>query len=384
MATSVSVRNFPFPRNASKSLAGTRSAESIASHFVMDEHHFVRLLRTERKRTERSGKPFMLMLIDGAGVFDSVDVVKDVVLAFGASTRETDTLGWYETGAVLGVIFTELGAGEVLTIQKVVEKTMDSLRERLDVEHANQISITYHVYPENVDVKGGRSTDIRLYPDLPRIAAHKKAAHIAKRVLDVIGSLMAILMLSPVFLAIAAAIKLTSKGPVLFRQTRVGQYGNAFTFLKFRSMAANNDPKIHEEYVKKLIAGRGDLQSDGKNAAFKLTNDPRITSVGRFIRRTSLDELPQFFNVLGGQMSLVGPRPPVPYEYEAYDIWHRHRMMEVKPGITGLWQVTGRSRTTFDEMVRLDLKYASSWSVWMDMKILLQTPKAVFSGAGAY
>ena len=150
-------------------------------------------------------------------------------------------------------------------------------------------------------------------------------------------------------------------------------------------MNANNNAKIHQEYVTKLIAGEGNLvQSDGEKQAFKLTNDPRVTPIGRFIRRTSLDELPQFFNVLSGQMSLVGPRPPVPYEYEAYDVWHRNRMMEVKPGITGLWQVTGRSRTTFDEMVRLDLKYAGSWSVAMDLKILLQTPKAVISGEGAY
>jgi lipopolysaccharide/colanic/teichoic acid biosynthesis glycosyltransferase len=133
-----------------------------------------------------------------------------------------------------------------------------------------------------------------------------------------------------------------------------------------------------------LIAGKGDKQADGKNGSFKLTNDPRITPIGRLIRRTSLDELPQFFNVLMGEMSLVGPRPPVPYEYEAYDVWHRDRMMEVRPGITGLWQVTGRSKTTFDEMVRLDLHYAGSWSILMDLKILIQTPMAVFSGDGAY
>src|SRR5689334_22302245 len=134
MATSVTVRSFPFPRSASKSLESA-SATSVANQFVMDEHHFVRLLRTERKRTERSGKPFMLMLIDGTGIFNHSEIIKDVVVAFGASTRETDTLGWYETGSVLGVIFTELGAGEMLTIQTIVEKTMDSLRQQLDVEH---------------------------------------------------------------------------------------------------------------------------------------------------------------------------------------------------------------------------------------------------------
>jgi lipopolysaccharide/colanic/teichoic acid biosynthesis glycosyltransferase len=164
---------------------------------------------------------------------------------------------------------------------------------------------------------------------------------------------------------------------VLFQQQRVGRYGKRFTFLKFRSMYVANDHAIHEEFVKTLIAG-------AKKPVYKLTNDPRITPIGRFLRKTRLDELPQFLNVLRGQMSLVGPRPPIPYEVEVYDIWHRRRLLEVKPGITGLWQVMGRSRTTFNEMVRLDLYYARSWSVWLDLKILWRTPRVVFMGDGAY
>ncbi len=122
----------------------------------------------------------------------------------------------------------------------------------------------------------------------------------------------------------------------------------------------------------------------GHRKFYKLTNDPRITRIGGFLRKTSFDEIPQFLNVLRGEMSLVGPRPPIPYEVESYDIWHRRRLLGVKPGITGLWQVAGRSRTTFDEMVRLDLQYAKSWSFWLDLKILLQTPRAVVAGDGAY
>jgi len=385
MATSVTVRNFPGFASGKKAVQGTRTAAVAASEHVVDEHHFVRMLRVERKRTERSGKPFMLMLVEAEELFDSPEAMDEVVNALQSSTRETDSLGWYQTGSILGVLFTELGTSDQAVLETIVDKVAGALREQLDIEHANQITVTYHLYPESIDHRAKGSTDIRLYPDLPRIAAKKRAAHLAKRALDITGSLFAILMLSPIFLFLALAIKLTSKGPVLFRQKRIGKYGKAFTFLKFRSMQANNDPKIHEEYVKKLIAGKSDLkQPDGKNGAFKLTNDPRITAIGRFIRRTSLDELPQFFNVLSGEMSLVGPRPPVPYEYEAYDVWHRHRMMEVKPGITGLWQVTGRSKTTFDEMVRLDLQYAGSWSILMDLKILIQTPMAVFSGDGAY
>jgi lipopolysaccharide/colanic/teichoic acid biosynthesis glycosyltransferase len=206
-----------------------------------------------------------------------------------------------------------------------------------------------------------------------------------KRLIDLGGSLALLALLSPVFLTIAAAIKVTSRGPVLFRQKRIGEHGTPFTFLKFRSMYVNNDSSEHREYVRQLIEGKADKKpGNGKGAGvFKLTNDPRITPVGRFLRRSSLDELPQLINVLRGEMSLVGPRPPVPYEVEAYATWHRRRLLEAKPGITGLWQVYGRSRVEFDDMVRLDLRYARECSPLLDLKILLQTPKAVIGGDGA-
>jgi lipopolysaccharide/colanic/teichoic acid biosynthesis glycosyltransferase len=173
----------------------------------------------------------------------------------------------------------------------------------------------------------------------------------------------------------------------LFRQERVGQYGKKFMFLKFRSMHANNDPDVHKKYVQNLIDGKapGDAGRDvSAQKVYKITNDKRVTAFGHILRRTSLDELPQFINVLRGEMSLVGPRPPIPYEIEKYKIWHRRRVLEIKPGITGLWQISGRSSTTFDEMVRLDLQYARTWSLWMDMKILLKTPRAVLTAKGAY
>jgi exopolysaccharide biosynthesis polyprenyl glycosylphosphotransferase len=381
MATLVAVKNAP---SLWKKPGDSFSSKDL-SWSLIDEQNFVRMLRVERKRTERSGKPFMLMLLHGGESFASGQVWPKVVGALASLIRETDSLGWYKSGSIVGILFTEIGEAEKAVIDTVLEKVTNSLREELDVEAADQIRLTYHVYPEKGDHHKKGSADIRLYPDLPTIEAHRKGALVTKRAIDILGSLFALVVLSPVFLLLALVIKLTSEGPVFFRQKRIGQHGKAFTFLKFRSMHANNSSQIHQEYVKKLIAGEDGLkQSNGNRGAFKLTNDPRITPVGRFIRRTSLDELPQFFNVLKGEMSLVGPRPPVPYEYEAYDIWHRHRMMEVKPGITGLWQVTGRSRTTFDEMVRLDLKYASSWSILMDLKILSQTPAAVLSGKGAY
>jgi lipopolysaccharide/colanic/teichoic acid biosynthesis glycosyltransferase len=202
--------------------------------------------------------------------------------------------------------------------------------------------------------------------------------------MDVVGSAMALIICTPLFLIISLAIKASSDGPVFFRQQRVGQYGKHFTFLKFRSMHMDNDPSVHKQYVTKLIAGEAEPSNGNGESVYKLTNDERVTRAGALLRRKSLDELPQFLNVLKGDMSLVGPRPAIPYEVAAYQTWHRRRVLEVKPGITGVWQVGGRSRVKFDEMVRLDLRYAKSWSLWLDIKILMLTPRAVLMGEGAY
>jgi lipopolysaccharide/colanic/teichoic acid biosynthesis glycosyltransferase len=189
------------------------------------------------------------------------------------------------------------------------------------------------------------------------------------------------LVLLPIFVTLAILVKLTSRGPVFYCQKRVGQKGKLFDFYKFRSMYVDNDPESHREYATQFI--EGDPQVQQPNGLYKLVNDPRVTRLGRFLRRSSLDELPQFFNVLRGDMSLVGPRPPLPYEFARYRTWHRRRVLEIRPGLTGLWQVRGRSRTTFEEMVRMDLHYARTWSLWMDIKIILQTPAAMFTATGA-
>jgi len=224
-----------------------------------------------------------------------------------------------------------------------------------------------------------------MYPDVLNELDSKRTALIVKRCLDVLGSLALLVLLSPLLLLIACAIKLTSRGPVVFRQKRLGQFGRGFTFLKFRSMYTNAGHSMHKEYVKQFIANQSDSNEDGSGPKlYKLKGDPRVTKLGAFLRRTSLDELPQLFNVLAGQMSLVGPRPPLPYEFESYATWHKSRLLGVKPGITGFWQVHGRSRVKFDEMVRMDLHYARAWSLWLDIKILLRTPLAVFTGNGAY
>jgi lipopolysaccharide/colanic/teichoic acid biosynthesis glycosyltransferase len=373
------------------SLGPVRSQTATeADGSVLDAEAFQRMISLERKRTERSRKPFVLMLLDMGNCLPSDKngkVLGKVLSALSLATRETDVTGWYENNSIVGVMFTEINIddrGSILST--MMARVSETLRSNLSLEQFGQISISFHLFPEDWDheiSKGPSSTT--LYPDLMRRDESRKVFRVVKRVMDVVGSLMMIIGLSPLFLVIAVAIKMTSEGPVLFRQRRVGQHGSTFVFLKFRSMYVGNDPKVHREYVTKLIAGQAERKaSDGNgNGVYKLTDDPRITEVGAFLRRTSLDELPQFFNVLKGEMSLVGPRPPIAYEVEAYDIWHRRRVLEAKPGITGLWQVYGRSRVNFDDMVRLDLRYARTWSPWMDVKILLRTPGAMF-GEGAY
>ena len=157
---------------------------------------------------------------------------------------------------------------------------------------------------------------------------------------------------------------------MFFRQERIGRYGQPFVFIKFRSMYTENDTGVHKEWFRRFVSGQAERHPTNRNGhgSYKLTHDPRVTRVGKFLRRTSLDELPQFINVLKGEMSMVGPRPPIPYEVDAYQSWHRGRILEAKPGITGLWQVNGRSRLAFDDMVRLDLRYARGWSLWLDIR----------------
>ena len=260
------------------------------------------------------------------------------------------------------------------------------LYRSLTFEQFSEISISSHVYPEQWQMDlPQRPSNQTLYPDLSRRERKSKLFHSVKRGMDIFGSLCGLLVCAPLFLLIAVAIKLSSQGPVLFRQQRVGQYGAPFTFLKFRSMYSGNDCAAHRDYVHDLINGTDRQQDQGRKSGglYKIKNDPRVTRIGKFLRKTSLDELPQLYNVLHGEMSLVGPRPAIPYEVEAYHPWHQRRVLEAKPGITGLWQVEGRSRVGFDEMVRLDVRYATTCSLWLDLKILFRTPCAVLLGEGA-
>jgi exopolysaccharide biosynthesis polyprenyl glycosylphosphotransferase len=356
----------------------------------LEEDTFHTMLALERRRAERSGKPFVLMLLDAHALFqngNSTRLLEQLTSAVLASSRETDLIGWYKQGSILGVIFTEVNLSERSPItQALLGKVVKALHERVDRQYASKVVITAHLFPESLSQNGpDSSADVSLYPDLTQQGSRKRLPLIVKRTIDIAGSAVLLLVLSPIFALIAIAIKLSSEGPVFFAQERLGQFGAPFKCLKFRTMYSNNDPKIHRDYVERFIAGRSaEAKSDSGSVVYKIKDDPRITPVGRLLRKLSLDEIPQFWNVLCGDMSLVGPRPPVAYEFRVYDIWHRRRVLEVKPGVTGLWQVSGRSRTSFDDMVRLDLRYSQSWSLWLDLKILAATPRAVITGDGAY
>ena len=366
-------------------------AISAVERDVLNEQTFRRMIAIERKRTERSKEPFLLMLLDAGGQTGAEAngaSLENMASSLLASSRETDIVGWYKERTTVGVMFTGLVVNDKKSVlSTILSRVKFMLRDDLIFKQFSQVSISFHFFPDDWDhANSGRPSNPALYPDLTSPGSRKSSLLIVKRAIDIVGSALALVLCSPIFLAIALAIKASSKGPILFRQQRVGQYGQCFTFLKFRSMYVNNDHFIHQKYVTELIANerKGESAKTDGDTVYKLKDDKRITRVGKFLRRTSLDELPQFINVLMGQMSLVGPRPAIPYELAAYQTWHRRRVLESKPGITGVWQVAGRSRVRFDDMVRMDLRYAMAWSPWLDLKILLLTPLAVIKGSGAY
>jgi lipopolysaccharide/colanic/teichoic acid biosynthesis glycosyltransferase len=210
----------------------------------------------------------------------------------------------------------------------------------------------------------------------------RRGAAALQRSFDVAFALTLILLLSPILIGVALAVRVDSRGPAFFRQRRVGYMEREFTLFKFRSMRVDADPRGHKEYVTALIKGEGANANGGRENLYKLAVDNRITAVGRWIRRWSLDELPQLFNVVRGDMTLVGPRPAIPYEVAEYPNWYRERF-SVKPGLTGYWQVSGRSERTYEEMVRLDIEYAQRRSLALDLSILVKTPWVVLSRKGA-
>ena len=357
-------------------------------HPIFDEELFRDTVTRERKRADRSGLAMVMLLI---GVQDSrrentSTLFAGIVNALSAIKSDIDIFGWFEQQSIMGLIVPEIDtANLVSTCERLESEFRKEITNQIEGDLAERLSIRLRIYPETqlLEEQEVLSVDPLLFPDLHSNQRKSTSFEVLKRGMDLLGSLTLFVILSPLLLMIVGLVKLSSPGPVLFRQIRIGQMMKPFMICKFRTMYANADHGIHHNYVSWFITSSGKGQEQDKNKIFKLTNDPRITPIGHFLRKTSLDELPQLWNVLVGEMSLVGPRPPLWYELQQYKPWHRHRVLEAKPGVTGLWQVSGRSRTTFDEMVRLDLRYARKRSLWTDIKILLATPMAVISGKGA-
>ena len=369
-------------RKIARNSSGNRDNSSL-DHGLYPEQYFREKLVQERKRAERSNKPLIVMVLDAENVatFENIGhLTESLGESVSTCVRGTDICGLLKEGTLIAVILTEVESENVDTAKRIVaEKTREMLAAVLTDEMVSRVAISFRTYPES----GGNDTfDMTFYPELTALSARKLGSDILKRSLDIVGSITGLILFFPFFAFLPVLIKITSRGPVFFCQERVGRNGRKFKVLKFRSMYLDNDDVIHREYVKQLI--RGKISEQNGTAVYKIKGDPRVTPIGRLLRKYSLDELPQFINVLKGDMSLVGPRPPICYEVEHYCGWQRNRLMGKKPGITGLWQVTGRSSTSFDDMVRQDLRYLNGWSIALDLKILLRTPLAVVKCKGAY
>jgi lipopolysaccharide/colanic/teichoic acid biosynthesis glycosyltransferase len=362
----------PARRGAHRAADNAASAPSgLACDAALGRDEFLRLLQREKRRCERSAAALSLVVLRG------LEATQDdaVLQALNDSKRETDVLGRLEDG-VFALLCLDTDA-------RGVEGFIRKVKARAAALAFEPLSATY---PDHLFDTLGQGTAVQ--PAFkPLLLAEgsleRSRGYRCKRGLDVVGALAALLLLSPLMLLVAAAIRLGSPGPVIFRQKRLGMDGATFTFYKFRSMVSNGDDRIHRDFVARLIKDGQSIAAAEGAAPFKLQADPRITRVGRLIRKTSIDELPQLFNVLRGDMSLVGPRPPIPYETAHYEPWHLRRILSIKPGITGLWQVDGRSRVSFDEMVRMDLRYVRRCSLLLDLKILAKTVLVVVRCQGA-
>ena len=379
---------------------------------VYSESQFRAILKHEYACVNRNGHKFSLIVFDLDGLEHGNSAVNRLMFIFCSRLRRTDGVGWLgkrrigvflpftdaqgarrvaseicSVSFVSGVVsdysvctypsgcwldsseadsmqmhFTDISPGwEDSSSTLTTSQSSESLT--LNTDTSDQTQVTEILEPESGTIdKVMRS----LTCGIP----------LWKRSMDIVVSLISLILLSPVFLVVAGLIKTVSRGPVFFCQERVGYLGKAFCFWKFRTMKANASESDHQKHVLQLI--NGDSGGAGDKPMEKLTNDCRIIPFGKFLRKTCIDELPQLINVLCGQMSLVGPRPCLPYEASEYHLWHTERFNTL-PGMTGLWQVSGKNRLTFKEMIRFDITYALKRSLWLDIKIIFKTFPAVFS-----
>jgi lipopolysaccharide/colanic/teichoic acid biosynthesis glycosyltransferase/GGDEF domain-containing protein len=392
-------------------------------------------LNEERRRSERSGLPFSLVTLDITELADLtkqhpnlnlLQMKKTISVIVRDNCRSSDIKSWHSDTS-LKILLPETSIKNATVISEKLQesfnngfRSMFGINNTIDIKKYIMITsfpeiINHSINPSDSKTESNHKSKIKpvlklveeckdssiysmkwdplsqttltwpLYSDIITEYDFNNVEKCVKRCMDIIGALAGIVLFLPVMFVIAVLIKITSRGPILFRQKRMGFLGKAFTFLKFRSMYTDCSEDRHKAYVTKLIQSKVDSahKEPECNILYKMTDDPRITPFGIFLRKTSLDELPQLYNVLKGEMSLVGPRPPIPYEVEKYENWHFRRVLEVKPGLTGLWQVEGRSTTTFDEMVRLDIAYVNNLSLWLDIKILFKTIWVVLTGKGA-
>jgi lipopolysaccharide/colanic/teichoic acid biosynthesis glycosyltransferase len=323
---------------------------------------------------------------DGAKMF--INKISDKIFEHLLSTDRKEYLHFFNTIEISILPLNRIsGIKSIVANPSVVDASVDDSITEFEEDPAKYLTPKINIEWKKPETHTEEKVAV---PDTNGEIDHEEMTtsfsyRILKRVFDLVGSMIGIFLFSPLLMIIALGVKLSSPGPVLFRQKRIGYLGKPFTFLKFRSMRIDTNEEIHKKYVEKLIQGESDAVNMGteEKPTYKIVDDPRITPFGHFLRKTSLDELPQFFNVLFGQMSLVGPRPPIPYEVEMYKSWHLRRILDVRPGVTGLWQVDGRSSTTFDEMVRMDLQYVKQRSVLFDLKLILKTILVVFKNEGA-
>ncbi|HEX6910672.1 MAG TPA: sugar transferase [Longimicrobium sp.] len=348
-------------------LLGVRLAAPAAEGLcrrVWDVDGFLERVRLECARTDRSGQAFSLVVLragDGGGLRAAARVA-------GERIRETDEPGWLGDHE-LGILLADTPAAGAHTLA-------DALAARLRAEGTALAEPDVYTYPGDWTEPPPASASGQPYgapPPARRYPAWKRA-------MDVAGAAAGLVLLLPLLLLIALAVRLSSPGPVLYRQRRIGHRGRPFTMLKFRSMRADAGEEAHARHLAALVAGTAAPDAGG---GFKLRGDARVTPLGAVLRRTSLDELPQLLNVLRGDMGLVGPRPEPCYARDGYSRWYHRRVLDTKPGITGPWQVAARSRVTYENMVRIDLRYARRPTLPGDLGLLARTVRAVVSGQGA-
>jgi lipopolysaccharide/colanic/teichoic acid biosynthesis glycosyltransferase len=344
----------------------------IAGCNIFPPEEFKALVKYERARSDRNGSVFSIAVFD----FDHQgQASKDIAIQkISHFSRSIDCIGLGEEGQIAVLLPDTVKQGADIFGKKVLEEFKKG--------HEDKISFAVYCYPDNWLLSDGKGRQEKTegaagyYPVSDAVEClFIDKIPTWKRVFDVTGASLMLIVASPAFLSLACYIKIVSPGPVFFKQTRIGYRGRPFAFWKFRTMKPGNNQNIHGDHAKSFIQN-GDVPME------KLDDrDPRIIPGGKAIRKSCMDELPQLWNVLKGDMSLIGPRPCIPYEAREYLRWHTHRF-DVLPGLSGLWQVSGKNKLTFKQMVRLDIEYCSNISIWNDLAILLRTPLAIMRMVG--